>query len=129
MGSLNAKSLHQNEGIFLNLENRPQKTLKTLAKIGEMRFVGDIFNAFKVEYKTSDFLSYITEMVEKSKQFSSINNLLLKETLFKSEIIGKLSFYPFKTFVEDFYTKGKFAKRSSVMLQCSQEIRKSSNNF
>lgn len=119
----------ESEGIFINLENRPQKTLKTLPKIGEMRYVGDIFNALKIEYEKSKFLIYIHEMVENSKLFSSINNLILKETLYKSESIGNLSFYPFKASMEDFYTKGKFTKNSTVMLQCSQEVRKSSNNF
>jgi len=119
----------ENEGIFLNLENRPQKTLKTLPKIGEMRYVGDIFNAFKIEYKKSEFLNYINEIVEKSKLFSSINNIMFKKTLYKSNDIGILSSYPVKASVEDFYTKGKFSKKSNVMLQCSQEVRKSSNNF
>jgi hypothetical protein len=94
-----------------------------------MRYVGDIFNSLKVEYKTSEFLTYINEMVEKSKLFSSINNSIFKQTLYKSENIGNLSFYPLKASIEDFYTKGKFAKKSAVMLQCSQETRKSSNNF
>jgi len=119
----------ENEGIFLNLENRPQKTLKTLPKIGEMRYVGDIFNAFKIEYKSSSFLNYIHEIVEKYKLFSSINNIIMKETAYKSEGLGNLSFYPSKASVEDFYIKGKFAKKSNVMLQCSQEVRKSLNNF
>jgi len=91
--------------------------------------VGNIFNTFKVEYKKSNFLSYINEMVEKSKLFSSINNIIFKKTLYKSENVGNLSYYPVKASIEDFYTKGKFSKKSIVMLQCSREVRKHSNNF
>ena len=122
-------NIFENEGIFLNLENRPQKTLKTLTKVGEMRFIGDIFKAFKIEYNISCFLNYINEIVEKSKNFSLITNVLLKENLYKSQDIGNLSVYPFKSFSEDFYTKGRTAKKSNIMLQCSQVVRKYSNNF
>jgi len=116
------------EGIYLNLENRPQKSLRTLAGVGEMRSTNVIFNSIKNEYTSSKFLEYIYELVEKNKYFSSITNTLLKGSLFNSNQISTVSLYPAKT-IEDFYTKGKFNKNSSVMLQCSQEVRKSSSNF
>ena len=116
------------EGIYLNLENRHQKSLKTLAGVGEMRSTNVIFNSIKNEYTSSKFLEYIYELVEKNKYFSSITNTLLKGSLFNSNQISTVSLYPAKT-IEDFYTKGKFNKNSSVMLQCSQEVRKSSSNF
>jgi NADH dehydrogenase/NADH:ubiquinone oxidoreductase subunit G len=116
------------EGIYLNLENRPQKSLKTLAGVGEMRSTNVIFNSIKNEYTSSKFLEYIYELIEKNKYFSSITNTLLKGSLFNSNQISTVSLYPAKT-IEDFYTKGKFNKNSSVMLQCSQEVRKSSSNF
>jgi NADH dehydrogenase/NADH:ubiquinone oxidoreductase subunit G len=118
----------EGEGIYLNLENRPQKSLKTLAGVGEMRSTNVIFNSIKNEYTSSKFLEYIYELVEKNKHFSSITNTLLKGSLFNSNQISTVSLYPAKT-IEDFYTKGKFNKNSSVMLQCSQEVRKSSSNF
>ena len=116
------------EGIYLNLENRPQRSLKTLGSVGEMRSTNVIFNSIKEEYVSSKFLDYIYELIEKNKHFSSVKNTLLKGSLFNSKQISKVSLYPAKT-IEDFYTKGLFSRNSSVMLQCSKEVRRSSTNF
>ena len=118
----------ESEGIFFNLESKPQKCLKTLAGVGEMRSTNVIFNSIKNEYDSSKFLDYIHELIEKTKYFSNIKNILLKGSLFNSGQISGVSLYPGKI-MEDFYSKGKFTKNSAVMLQCSQETRKASVNF
>ena len=118
----------ESEGIFFNLESKPQKCLKTLAGVGEMRSTNVIFNSIKNEYDSSKFLDYIHELIEKTKYFSNIKNILLKGSLFNSGQISSVSLYPGKI-MEDFYSKGKFTKNSAVMLQCSQETRKASVNF
>ena len=118
----------ETEGIYLNLENRPQKTLRTLSGIGDMRSPSSIFNSIKEEYNFSNFLGYIHELVDKAKNFTNLKNVLLRGSLFNPNQISNVSLYPAKS-MEDFYTKGKFSKNSSVMSQCSQEVRKSSTNF
>ena len=118
----------ESEGIFFNLEGRPQKCLKTLASVGEMRATNVIFNSIKNEYSSSKFLDYVYELIEKTKHFTNIKNLLLRGSLFNSNQISTVSLYPGKI-IEDFYSKGKFTKNSAVMLQCSQETRKTSVNF
>ena len=118
----------ESEGIFFNLESKPQKCLKTLAGVGEMRSTSVIFNSIKNEYNSSKFLDYVYELVEKTKYFSNVKNILLRGSLFNSGQISAVSLYPGKI-IEDFYSKGKFTKNSAVMLQCSQEVRKTSVNF
>ena len=118
----------ETEGVYLNLENRPQKSLRTLSGVGDMRSPSSIFNCIKEEYNFSNFLGYVYELVEKTKNFTNLKNVLLRGSLFNPNQISNVSLYPAKS-MEDFYTKGKFSKNSSVMSQCSQEIRKSSTNF
>jgi hypothetical protein len=96
--------------------------------VGEMRSTNVIFSSIKNEYDSSKFLNYVHELIEKTKYFSNIKNILLKGSLFNSGQISSVSLYPGKI-MEDFYSKGKFAKNSAVMLQCSQETRKVSGNF
>ena len=122
----------ETEGIFLNLENRPQKNLKTLAGINEMRSIGNIFKALgKNDYTFSKSLEYILEFVDTSKYFSLVKNIFANKSLLdnKKIIFSKVSLYPIKLAVEDYYTKGKYTKNSLTMLKCSQEVRKNLTNF
>ena len=118
----------ETEGVYLNLENRPQKSLRTLSGSGDMRSLSGILNSIKKEYNSSNFLNYVYELIEKPKNFTNLKNVLLKGSLFNPNQISNVSLYPAKS-MEDFYTKGKFSKNSSIMSQCSQEIRRSSTNF
>lgn len=128
-------SLLENEGTYLNLEGRPQKTFKTSAKINErlgVRSTNLIFRAIKIDYFQSKFLSYIGEIVRTPKYFSLMENTfvhLKSKTSFLAHLISVVSFYPIKPSIEDFYTKGLFCKKSSTMLKCSQNARKDAINF
>lgn len=128
-------SLLENEGTYLNLEGRPQKTFKTSAKINErsgIRSTNLIFRAIKMDYIQSKFLNFIEEVVNTPKYFSLMENTfghLKSETSFLTNLISVVSFYPIKPSIEDFYTKGLFCKKSSTMLKCSQNARKDAINF
>jgi len=123
-------SSFETEGIFLNLENRPQKSLKTLPGINDMRSVSSIFNAIGANYKLSTFLGYVAETVDNSKYFSSVKHLLISSIIPKDlKCVSKVSLYPSKPSVEDFFLKGRISKNSLTMLECSQEMRKNTTNF
>lgn len=128
-------SLLENEGTYLNLEGRPQKTFRTSAKINQrlgIRSTNLIFRALKIDFSKSKFLSYIWEVVEKPKFFSSMEKSffhLKSNTSFFVNLISVVSFYPIKPSIEDFYTKGLFCKKSLTMLKCSQNARKDATNF
>ena len=118
------------EGTFLNLENRPQKGLRTLSVINELRPVSSIFKAISINYKESTFLNYIKETVDNSKIFSSIKYLLFANTVQQNgKSLSSVSLYPTKPSFEDFYLKGRISKNSLTMLECSQEMRKNTTNF
>lgn len=128
-------SLLETEGIYFNLEGRPQKTFNTSARINQtlgIRSINLIFRALKFDYIRSNFMNYMSEIVEKPKCFSMTENIFVH---FKPRIssvsnqVSAVSFYPIKPSLEDFYSKGLFCKKSSTMLKCSQDARKIATNF
>ena len=120
----------ETEGTYINLENRPQKSLQILSQINQTRSVNNIFNTIGVAFEKSSFLDYINEIVDNSKIFYSIKNLLITNvTLQRVTNQSQVSFYPTKSSFEDFYLKSRNCKNSLTMLKCSQEKRKNTNNF
>ena len=119
----------ETESIFLNLENRPQRQLKVLAEVGQMRSIKNIFNSVKETYTSSSSLSYIHEQVENTKCFSAIKSGLLNKPSHGCNQVSQVSLYPVKPSIEDFYAKNKFCKNSLTMLQCSRQNRDESSNF
>jgi NADH dehydrogenase/NADH:ubiquinone oxidoreductase subunit G len=119
----------EQEGIFLNLEQRPQKTLKTLNSFFEGRTVKNIFHsAYNIDLgKSFASLNHIYELVKFPQKFSSINNLFSKDILNRDYI--KIQSYPLKSNLEDFYCSNQFTKNSIIMQKCSQKVRKKETNF
>ena len=128
----------ESESIFINLEQRSQKTLKTLPGIGDSRDVKKILISLYPEIeksqiiKNSKFSVFFDEIINNPKLFQSLSNKYSKENLFDSKFISQRSLvsnYPLKSSLEDFYRSNSFTKNSPTMAQCSQENRKESNNF
>lgn len=126
--TLPIKSLFEAEGIYINLEGRPQKTFRDSYR-NDYRITGSrsVLNVLKgiresISYRS---LAYIEEMVENSKAFSRSKALF---SVFGEEIVPQIrlrvSQYPMISSIEDFYTKGCFLKNSLTMLKCSQDVRK-----
>lgn len=135
-------SVFENEGVFLNLEQRPQKTNRTFEPQGSSRFIGDIFDAvFEVKNsifnrtapKSYDFISNIVS-------FPDVFETLKKDLFFKPHTFYKyylnyenkttrIKNIPFKSSIEDFYLSNKFTKNSTTMLNCSKYKRQSLSNF
>jgi NADH-quinone oxidoreductase chain G len=128
----------ESESIFINLEQRSQKTLKTLPGIGDSRDVKKILISLYPEIEKSQIIKnskssvFFDEIINNPKLFQSLSNKYSKENLFDSKFISQSSLvsnYPLKSSLEDFYRSNSFTKNSPTMAQCSQENRKESNNF
>ena len=134
-----AANFFEEEGIFINLENRPQKSLKVLSVIHDTRSTYSIIKALSTNkdinsnnLKNSKFLSYVDELVETSSIFSKLNKKFLKSS--KIQVLEKtskslISCYPFKPTVDNYYTTNKFTKNSLIMNQCAKDILKIVHNF
>jgi len=128
----------ETESTYVNLEQRPQKTLKSLNGIGDARDFKKIIKAIyseKLSFKNNSFdraMEFLHELVEHPDRFKTLNNKFTKINLLDStylDLKNILQFYPLKSSIEDFYRSNLFTKNSTIMAQCSQELRKTSTNF
>jgi len=123
------------ESNYINLEQRPQKTLKSLNSIGDARDLKKIIKALyskKLNLKSSNSSNFLSEIIEHPNKFKTLSNTLTKHTLLTSSYLINKNFvmsYPLKSSLEDFYLSNLFTKNSKVMAQCSQETRKTFKNF
>ena len=123
------------ENKYINLEQRPQKTLKTLNGIGDARDLKKILTALyskKVNFKNEYSFSFLKEIIEHPNKFKTLTNTLTPSTLLTSSYLRNkncIMNYPLKSSLEDFYLSNSFTKNSKIMAQCSQEVRKMFKNF
>ena len=131
-------SSFESENLYVNLEQRAQKTLKTLPGIGDSRDVKKILLSLYPEIekdtltKNSKFLNFFEELSLNPNKFQSLNNKYSNNDIFNckySKVKSLIGSYPLKSSLEDFYRSNKFTKNSLTMAQCSQENRKDFNNF
>ena len=128
----------ESENTFINLEERSQKTLKSLPGIGDSRDVKKILVSLYPEIKKSQVslnstcYEFFDEIINNPKVFKNLSNKFSTENLFESKYVDQknlVSKYPLKSSLEDFYRSNVFTKNSLTMAQCSQENRKGFNNF
>ena len=128
----------ESENTFINLEERSQKTLKSLPGIGDSRDVKKILVSLYPEIKKSQVslnstcYEFFDEIINNPKVFKNLSNKFSNENLFESKYVDQknlVSKYPLKSSLEDFYRSNVFTKNSLTMAQCSQENRKGFNNF
>jgi len=131
-------SSFESENLYVNLEQRSQKTLKTLPGIGDSRDVKKILLSLYPEIekdslnKNFKFLNFFEELSLNPNKFQSLNNKYSNNDIFNckySKVKSLIGSYPLKSSLEDFYRSNKFTKNSLTMAQCSQENRKEFNNF
>ena len=122
----------ENEEIFFNLEERPQKTNRTFSSFFNAQSTKNIFrsifdlNEKQLSNKVNSF-NYLLEIINSGTKFNVLNNIL-SLNIGVNDVI-RISNHPIKSSIEDFYLSNKFTKNSLVMNQCSQLARKSSTNF
>ena len=123
----------EQEKTFMNLEQRPQKALKTLPGIGDSRETSEILKAIYPDVITNfNSFNVISELTNKPELFKKINKSFTKFNILEVDsmkAINYLNSYPLKPSLKDFYRLNKSTKNSLTMAKCSQETRKSSNNF
>jgi len=126
----------EEEGIYINVENRAQKALKIFSKVDNARSLKQIFltlnKMFKKEINFSNFLKYKYEMIENASLLNSTSKKFSSMSICNSNNYSSIydySMYPIKSSNEDFYRSNNFSKKSIIMNKCSQEIRNLSNNF
>jgi len=123
------------ENIFVNFEQRAQKTLKTFSSVGESRELKKIIKAFyseSISFKKNEKLNFLDEIITSPEKFKTLQNIFLKQDMLTSKYLKNqniISNYPLKGSFEDFYRSNKFTKNSKVMSKCSNETRKNFKNF
>ena len=135
---LPVSTFFEEEGLFLNLEGRPQKTQKTLSSINESRTVKNILLSMYPQITldiintNKKYLNFVHEIVESPSLFKSLKNKLNNSNNLETAYITStsiISSYPIKSSLEDFYRSNNLSKNSNTMAKCSQEQRKTINNF
>jgi len=125
----------ESENVYVNFEQRPQKTLKTFNSVGESRELKKIIKALyseKISFKTQKSINFLDEIVNNPEKFKNIKNIFLKHNIIQSKYLKTrniMSNYPIQGSFEDFYRSNKFTKNSKVMYQCSKEVRTTFKNF
>ena len=122
-----ALSYYEEENLFVNLEGRPQKTLKGINGPESARSLRKVFaQLLDKKLYTSKSFNHIIELLssfdlKKTTSIVSFTNQENTKTTFST--------YPLKSSIEDFYRNTNFLKNSIVMAECSQENRKNNTNF
>lgn len=123
----------EEEKIFLNLEERPQKTLKIFSGINNARSLESLLKLLisnKKAVQSSNFLNFIQEMISTPNLFNKAKNTYSNILRSKNYNVKNLvSIELLKPSYFDFYRTNKASKISLIMSKCSQEMRKSSTNF
>jgi len=124
----------EQEGLFVNLEQRPQKSLKTLGNVEDARSTKSILLSMypSVSEKKLSFLDFLNEIVLSPKLFKSIQNKFSSLGGGATNYLSRINFvskHPIKSTIEDFYRSTNMSKNSITMAKCSQEQRKTINNF
>ena len=126
----------EEEGIYLNVENRAQKALKNFSKVNDARsiknIVSTIVRIFKKQINSSNFLNFIHETIENSSLFNNTLKFFSLKVISNSTVntsIYDFSSHPIKSSNEDFYRSNNFTKNSIIMNKCSQELRNLNDNF
>ena len=124
----------EEDKLFINLEEKIQKTNKVFSSIGNARSFTSFINIFINKNKTTliNTLLYNLNILEDASLFNSNKSIYANYTLFENKFIlhkKTLCKFPIKSSVEDFYCSNKMTRYSLTMVKCSQEFRKLQNNF
>lgn len=122
------KSFYENDGLYINLEGRPQTTQKLFVRknLSLYTFFSNLYNLKKTN---NDFINLKFEQSRNSELFNENTNFYL--SIFKKNYIKfrLLSLYPSKHQINDFYLTNYFTINSKNMIKASVEYKKVFNNF
>jgi NADH-quinone oxidoreductase subunit G len=124
------------EKIYLNLEQRPQKSAKIFKAFPLLKNLSFVLN-FLIKENVVAFSkkiisqSFIFELIENPFLFEKITHILNLSIFSKYSTLEqkRLSNYPVKNLIEDFYLTNIFCKNSKTMSKCSHWHRSDYRNF
>jgi len=119
----------EEENIFLNLEQRPQKTGKVFCGSHDTKSFKYLLKYLIKTSKKIIIPAFILEILTRPNIFNKIE-VIFALTLFKKiKGLTLINLYPVKSHFEDFYLSNKNTKNSLIMLETSREMRKKLTNF
>lgn len=130
------------DGVFLNLENRPQKATKTIENGGSFIFslletINHIVSFYNINiYDNNDKkkvvlnpLSYMEKILKQPKLFNNFSHKFLSFSNTSTSIKSLYSIYPFKPIISDFYLTNGYSKYSLNMINYSSKKKINNNTF
>jgi len=121
----------EEEKIFMNLEERPQKSLKTFTGVHNSRSIQNLFKVLINSTKKNNFsfFNFNSELILVPSLFKKIKTFFPLFKIIINEQKNLFNFTLIKPLFNDFYRSNKITKHSLIMAKCSQEMRKTINNF
>lgn len=133
---LPTKTAFESSYKYLNYEHRAQKTNEVVKNVSEARDVGkiflSIFNKKSLKLEGKKWFSHIEENISCPEKYSTLELTLLKGLILnanRSSSKTKISNYPLKEKVKNFYLYSRLSNFSKVMRECSKELHQSTINF
>lgn len=133
----------ETEQTYFNLEARPQKTQKSFSTFFDAKstsdIVGSIFNIQNSDINSvkETFLTSIYEQIERADLYNSLKDtkspfISVMKNIRDNRLTAypiSLSKYPIKQKLKDFYSSDTITRNSSIMKECSSELKHSFTNF
>ncbi len=129
----------ETEQLYLNVENRPQKTQKSFQSFFNVKSLKEILMAvYNVNFNSvknkETYSSHIEEMVADGDKYNSLKSIIspfesIKSAFSRYNNPVQISKYPIKQKIKDFYCTDTFTRNSIIMQECSSEVIKNSVNF
>ena len=136
---LPSKSHFEKEQIYINLENRPQKTLKALeiskgCKDLTSILLSSSFFSSSINPKISpNCFQHVYELAKDSYKFDNLKNTKKEFTNHLTQMTSfrkiKISKYPLNQKIKNFYLTDTFSQNSKIMQACSNELISNFSNF
>lgn len=136
---LPSKSHFEKEQIYINLENRPQKTLKALeiskgCKDLTSILLSSSFFSSSINPKFSpNCFQHVYELARDSYKFEDLKNTKKEFTNHLTQMTSfrkiKISKYPLNQKIKNFYLTDTFSQNSKIMQACSNELISNFSNF
>jgi NADH-quinone oxidoreductase subunit G len=127
------------EGLFMNLEKRPQKAVKIIEN--NSTYLCSLLEFTKIIAKANDInifnkkgdklkaLEYMDEIVKNPTLFDNLTPKFVQLLIDKTKISGSYSTYPFKPTVSDYYLTNSYSKYSLNMVNYSNKQKISNTIF
>ena len=119
----------EEENIFVNFEQRPQKTGKVFCGNHDTKSLKSLVK-YLLNYANKMIIPlFIIEILNKPNVFNKLDIIFSLELLKENQVLALVNFYPVKSYFNDFYLSNKNTKNSLVMLETSREMRNKITNF